>query len=111
MEKKLQTFSDLDWYGSRARAFFENGYGVSVVAREALGNILLRTSPLGSPLADIYADAKDTYELVILKGTEEEAKIIYDTPINETEGDILILNEEGVSEIMKRVQALPIEEI
>jgi hypothetical protein len=55
--------------GIGARQFFQNGYGVSVVRF---------TSPFDS---GSYGAEQGLYELAVIKGTEEDWNICYDTPI------------------------------
>ena len=66
------------------REFYENGYGVSVISSEFSYGL----------------------ELAILRGTEENAEICYDTPIT---SDVCgHLDSETLAEIIKDVKALPI---
>jgi hypothetical protein len=63
-------FSDLNfnphpnWEGVQARHFFDNGYGVSVIQ---------------SP--NSYGGDEGLYEAAVLKVTDEDWEITYDTPI------------------------------
>ena len=63
-------FSDLNfnphpnWEGVQARHFFDNGYGVSVIQ---------------SP--NSYGGNEGLYEAAVLKVTDEDWEITYDTPI------------------------------
>lgn len=42
---------------------------------------------------------------------EDNFDIVYDTPVNEIYGDILIWNKAKVNEVMKEVQNLPKKEV
>ena len=63
-------FTDLEfephpnWDGVQAKHFFDNGYGVSVIKA-----------------SHSYGGSKGLYELAVLKGTEDDWQICYDTPI------------------------------
>lgn len=70
-----------------ARAFFSNGYGVSVITG-----------------GGAYGDAEHPYELAVLKGTEENAELCYDTPI--TDDVIGYLTADDVTKHMIEVQKL-----
>ncbi|GAB4184081.1 MAG: hypothetical protein OHK0057_13100 [Thermoflexibacter sp.] len=113
MEKRLKTFEDLAPFGGfRLQAVFDNGYGVSVIPRDYLKNIFSMTDSSNSVLEDSYQDSEEMFELVIIMQTgEDDFSIVSDTPVNEIYGDILILNEAEVNEIMKEVQNLPKWEI
>lgn len=73
-------FSDLNFQphgnypdtGIAARHFFPNGYGISVVRF---------TSPYGS--GGSYGADEGLYESAVLKGTEDDWKLCYDTPITD----------------------------
>lgn len=86
-----KTFRDLEFAphpvmgagGTRAYMEFANGYGVSVITGEYS-----------------YSDEMHPYELAVLQG----GAICYSTPI--TDDVVGHLDEEGVTEIMKRVQEL-----
>lgn len=86
-------FTDLDfgphpfWDGIQARHFFDNGYGVSVI------------KPSNS-----YGGNDGLYELAVLKGTEEEWDIRYDTPI--TDDVIGYLTKEEVEALLDQVKNL-----
>ena len=92
MDKSYKTFKDLRFKpqsflnGLQAILFFPNGYGISVVR-----NVLSRTTV-------------DTWEIAILKGTESDYDLCYDTPI--TNDVIGYCSEEEVSNIMKQIQDL-----
>ena len=65
------------------REFYENGYGVSVISSEFSYGL----------------------ELAVLRGTEENAEICYDTPItNDVCGH---LSSDTLADIIKDVKALP----
>jgi len=94
----MKTFKDLKFKphatgeGLAAKLFFKNGYGVSVVRFKML---------LG---AGSYTDSESEWELAILKGKKSDWEIDYDTSITD---DVMgHLEDEEVSEIMKRVQQL-----
>lgn len=85
----MKTFKDLEfkkWQnseGSHAYMEFPNGYGISVITGKMA-----------------YSDEKHPYEAAVLyKGD------LYCTIVN-PDGVIGYLNEEGVTEIMKRIQEL-----
>ena len=86
-------FSDLQFhshpnlsaaYGVQAKQFFDNGYGISVVRFK------------GS-----YGYEQGLYEGAVLKGTEEESDICYDTKI--ADGVIGYLTEEEVEDLLNEV--------
>lgn len=95
----MKTFNDLEFKGHRtgngkqALMFFPNGYGVSVV-RFMIGSI-----GYGS-----YTDNESEWELAVLKGTEEDWDLCYDTNI--TDDVIGHLTDDGVTDIMHKVQSL-----
>ena len=84
-------FSDLNFQphsvgnGVQAKHFFDNGYGVSVVQF---------TSPYGG---GSYGYEEGLYESAVLKGTEEDFEICYDTVIaddvlgHQTEEEVEVL--------------------
>lgn len=86
-----KTFKDLEFKphptmgdgGTRAYMVFSNGYGISVITGEWA-----------------YADELNPYEVAVLVG----GAICYNTPI--TDDVIGHLDEEGVTDIMKRIQEL-----
>lgn len=86
------TFDDLKFEpkrsGVRARAFFPNGYGASVVQ---------------SPTS--YGGDEGLYELAVLFGDESVSDITYDTPI--TDDVCGWLSETAVSHLLARIEALP----
>jgi hypothetical protein len=94
----MKTFADLNFKdhptgrGLQALMFFDNGYGVSV-ERFKVG------MGFGS-----YTDNDDEWELAVLKGTESNWSLTYDTDITD---DVLgHLSNDEVTEIMKKVQSL-----
>lgn len=104
MDLAIQTmnFSDLNFQphsnypdtGIAARHFFDNGYGVSVVRF---------TTPYG---AGSYGYEEGLYELAVLKGTEEDWNICYDTPIT---SDVLgHLTTEEVEGMISQVENLTV---
>ena len=93
-------FSDLDFQphtnypdsGIAARQFFDNGYGVSVVRF---------TTYFG---AGSYGSEEGLYEVAVIKGTEDDWNITYDTPITD---DVLgHLSEEEVEVLLYEVENL-----
>lgn len=90
----MKTFNDLKWRqhpnergGHQGLLFFPNGYGVSVVNFR------------GS-----YTTGPHEWEVAVLKGTEEDFKLTYSTPITE---DVLgHQTESDVTSVMKQVQEL-----
>jgi hypothetical protein len=92
-QNNMKTFKDLSWEpypggGEMARITFENGYGASVVRH-----------------AYSYGGKLGLYELAVIDNKEE---ICYTTPI--TDDVIGYLREEDVSEVMIRIQNLPMIE-
>ena len=87
----MKTFSDLRFKplhdGVQALEFFPNGYGVSVVRHEFS-----------------YGYKEGLYEVAVIKGTESNWDLTYDTPI--TDDVIGYCTPEKVTEIMKQVQEL-----
>lgn len=90
------SFADLDFddpsvpknFGIRARAFYPNGYGVSVVQSQYS-----------------YGGDRGLCELAVLAGAADNSDLCYDTPITEdVEG---YLTPDAVTELMKQVAALP----
>jgi hypothetical protein len=86
-------FSDLNFQphtisgGVQARHFFPNGYGVSVVR-----------------FPGSYGYVQGLYEVAVLKGTENNWQLCYDTPITD---DVLGHRDEtDVENIMEEVEAL-----
>lgn len=97
----MKTFKDLvfkshpNMSGLQAVMIFDNGYGVSVVRFEL---------PSGFGYGS-YTDNEDEWEVAIIKGTEDDSDICYDTPITD---DVLgHLLETHVTDIMEKVQLLP----
>lgn len=86
-------FTDLEFEphpnceGVQAVNFFENGYGTSVIM---------------TPYS--YGGSDGLYEIAILKGTEEEWEICYDTPI--TDDVVGYLTREDVESILNQVENL-----
>jgi hypothetical protein len=73
--------------GVQATHFFPNGYGVSVVR-----------------FPGSYGCTQDLYEVAILRGTEEDHDLCYDTPITD---DVLgHRDEQDINNILEEVQAL-----
>ena len=91
----MKTFDDLvfephrlESCGVRAKLFFPNGYGVSVIR---------------GPLT--YGGSEGLWEMAVLKGTEEDYELCYDTPIT---NDVLgHKSQEEITEAMRQVQELP----
>jgi hypothetical protein len=74
--------------GVRARVFYPNGYGASVIQS--------RYS---------YGGDKGLYELAVLRGTANDCDLCYTTPItDDVEG---YLSPEAVSALLVRIAALP----
>lgn len=101
-KKKEFTFKDLvfkqatDFYGVQAKCFFPNGYGVSVIR----GKHDEKSERYFS-----FTENDAEWELAVLKGNESDSHLCYDTPIS---ADCVVgyLSEDGVTELMKEVQAL-----
>ena len=86
-------FSDLNFQphpsaaavGVQARHFFDNGYGISVVMFRGIAG------------GGYYGYEEGMYESAVLKGTEENWNICYDTPItsdvigHQTEEEVEVL--------------------
>lgn len=88
----FQPHSNYPDTGIGARQFFQNGYGVSVVQF---------TTPFG---AGSYGAEQGLYELAVIKGTEEDWDICYDTPIT---SDVLgYLTTEEVEVLLYEVENL-----
>ena len=84
-------FNKFDYPGSvdavQAKHFFSNGYGVSIVRHP------------GS-----YGFLEGLYELAVLKGTEDNWELCYDTPVT---SDVLgHLSEQDVEDNVFKVQSL-----
>ncbi len=120
----MKTFKNLKFKphttgeGLAGKLFFKNGYGVSVVRFKMpfAGNVLedatLKMSKIFSDnKATIdneygsYTNSESEWELAVLKGKEGDWEIDYNTPI--TSDVIGHLKDDGVTEIMKKVQQLP----
>lgn len=97
----MKQFKDLQFTahrigdGKQAVMMFENGYGVSVVRLKVAG--IYRS----------YTRNENEWELAVLEGNEEKWSRTYDTPI--TDDVIGHLSEREVSEVMRKVQELPIK--
>ena len=79
--------------GIAARQFFPNGYGASVVRF---------TSPFG--FGGSYGSNEGLYELAVLKGTEDDWNICYDTHITE---DVLgYQTEEQIESVLNEIEKL-----
>lgn len=98
----IKTFDDLDFRshpagcGLMARMQFLNGYGISVV-RFRMFDFSLSVEPLfGS-----HTDNENEWEVAVLHYNA----VCYDTPI--TDDVIGHLSEDGVTEIMFKIQELP----
>ena len=90
MRFKDLAFSDLEDFrgGIKARVFFRNGYGASVV-RHSFS----------------YGGSEGLYELAVLKGKEGKSVLCYDTPVtSDVEGH---LTPRKVTGLLKRIEALP----
>jgi len=89
----MKTFEDLEFKKvsefiaqTRAKMFFKNGYGVSVITGG-------------------YGNESCPYELAVLFGDENNNELSYNTPVtNDVEG---YLTSEVVTRLMLQVQALP----
>ena len=75
-------------YNRRAKVFFPNGYGASVIQG--------RSS---------YGGRQGLYELAVLKGAEKRFSITYSTPL--TDDVIGYLTPAGVTELLAQIEALP----
>lgn len=96
----MKEFKDLEFEihpignGLRAKMFFKNGYGVSVV------RFKLMFGGYGS-----YTSNDKEWELAVIHGDENKFDIVYNTPITD---DVLgHLSADDVSEIMAKVKCLP----
>jgi hypothetical protein len=96
----MKTFKDLVFNnhpagdGKQAVMLFPNGYGVSIVRFNLPGGF-----GYGS-----YTSDESEWELAVLKETEDEWSLTYETPITD---DVLgHLSEDDVTEIMAKVQSL-----
>jgi hypothetical protein len=87
-ELNFENFNYLDNADAvQAKHFFPNGYGVSVVRHP------------GS-----YGFLEGLYELAVLKGTEDNWELCYDTPVT---SDVLgHLSEQNVEDVVLKVQSL-----
>jgi hypothetical protein len=74
--------------GVQAKVFFANGYGASVICGP-----------------ETYGNKDGLYELAVLRGTEADWKLCYDTPITD---DVLgWQTEEDISDVLGKIEALP----
>ena len=96
----MKTFKDLEFNphsggnGVQALAFFDNGFGISVVQFK-----------IGiSGMYGSYTDNEDEWEIAVLKGDADGWNLTYDTPI--TDDVIGHLLEEEVTDVMKQIQSL-----
>jgi hypothetical protein len=104
---KLKDFHDLEWNGARARAFFVNGYGVSVVTLSELRNILYHPDYTNPSLIPNNDGREEWFEMVILVGDETNARITYDAPLASEDDYPFTLTLSEVNKKMAEVQALP----
>lgn len=88
-ELKFEQHSAHNPNGIKAKMFFPNGYGVSVVG----GGI------------GLYGDGVNTFELAVLIGNIDEWDLTYETPI--TDDVIGWRSQDEISELMKQVFELP----
>lgn len=101
----MKNFNDLQFDphrtgdGLHGKAFFENGYGISVV-RFKLGIFSSFRNGYGS-----YTENENQWEVAVLRGDNEEYTLCYDTPI--TDDVIGYQSEDDVAELMRRIQELP----
>lgn len=91
------TFEDLSFeihdtfgFGTRAKMFFPNGYGISVITGKYA-----------------YTKGPDQFEAAVLKGDSEEWGLTYVTPV--TNDVIGYLSPQDVTEVMRQIQDLPEE--
>lgn len=94
MDFKDLKFDNKDLLASRARHFFDNHYGVSVVR---------------GPYS--YGGRDGLYELAVMHMApgDENSELVYDTPI--TNDVIGYLTPEEVTDLMKQVSELPLRDI
>ena len=74
--------------GTQRLWYFDNGYGASVVCH-----------------AFSYGGGDGLFEMAVLKGTGDDSRLCYDTPI--TDDVIGNLTEGGVQDLLAKIQALP----
>lgn len=75
------------WNGVQAVMFFPNGYGVSVIKHQYS-----------------YGGNRGLWEIAVLKGTEDNWEMCYDTDITD---DVLgYQTDQDVTDVMRRVQEL-----
>lgn len=91
----MTTFNDLDFQphpnwpdGIRAITCFPNGYAASVIRSKYS-----------------YGGSEGFYELAVMKGTEDDHELCYDTPI--TDNVIGGLTPVGVSRLLAQIAELP----
>jgi len=77
-----------DFNVKRAALFFPNWYGISIIRWQGT-----------------YGAEEWLYEIAVLKGTEKQCGLCYDTPI--TDDVIWYLSEEQVLDYITQVEALP----
>jgi hypothetical protein len=95
----MKTFDDLSFKphpvgnGTQGIQFFDNGYGISVVRFGYAQGIAS------------YTSNDSEWEAAVLLGNEKAYSLCYSTPI--TDDVVGHLSDEGVSRMMKDIQALP----
>jgi len=87
----MKTFNDLefipDTFGVKAKMFFDNGYGASIIKTKYS-----------------YGGSQGFYELAVLFGNEDEYSLTYNTEVT---NDVLgHLTEEDVTENLIKIQRL-----
>lgn len=98
---KLFTFEDLNFIshpvgqGIWATKYFPNGFGISVVRFRIYGGMY------GS-----HTSNENEFECAILKGTELDSELCYDSGI--TDDVIGHLTDKEVSKLMKQIQEIPL---
>lgn len=97
----MKTFDDLEFIphlsgnGKQSKMFFPNGYAISVV----------RFKLADGQFYGSYTNNETEWEVAVLIGDETDWNICYTTPIaNDVIG---YLNKDGVTQIMKEIQELP----
>lgn len=86
---KFEQHSPYNPNGIKAKMFFPNGYGVSVVGGGT----------------GLYGDGVNTFELAVLKGNIDEWDLTYETLI--TNDVIGWKSQDEISELIKQVSELP----